>query len=185
MAGQPQREPSMFIDQRTAFNLCTFAADAAMRCFTPFTRCHQGTRSMGLAGFGAMLLIPLWAGFAHAPDMLAYWHFWLAMVIYRRITADRVQHTQYQGWPWMFRWCANSELNARLGETAAMPVLGGIVSAFSEDVGRFITVFGTFSYVYRFILDAMTVAHREQAAHNAIRQMEASLKDFQRGGRGR
>lgn len=67
-----------------------------------------------------------------------------------------------------------------------MPIIGSIVSSvFSEDIGRFITVVGTFSYAYRYVLDAMTVARRQEAAHNAIHEMEAMQVHFQRERRDR
>jgi hypothetical protein len=177
---QPQGGPPLFIDMRNAFNIATFIADVGAATIWPFTRCHMGTRGMGMAGFWAMLFIPIYAGLARAPDLLAYWHLWLAMAVYRRITADRLQHTQFRGWPWMFLWWTRSEMSARLAEAAAMPILGAIVSAFSEDIGRFIIVVGTFSFSYRYVLDAMTEARRQEAAWNAIREMEAMQKHFHR-----
>jgi hypothetical protein len=184
MPGQQQQQPNnspMLIAMRPAFTIATFFADVATASIRPFTRYREGTRGMGTAGFWAMVSIPVYAGLAEAPDMLAYWHLWLAMAIYRRITADPAQDTRFQGFAWMFTWCTNSELSAKLMEAAAMPVIGGIVSsALSEDIGHFITVVGTFSFAYRYVLDAMTEARRRELAQNAIREMEAMQKHFHR-----
>jgi hypothetical protein len=168
---------------RTGFNVATFLADVGMACFLPITHSHQGAHSMGKAGFCAMLAIPIWAGLARAPDLLAYWHFWMAMAIYRRITASPAEHTQYRGRPWMFSWCTNSEMTARLLEAASMPLLGAIVGELSLDVGRFVTVVGTFSFAYRYVLDVMTEERRSEAAWNAVREMEAMQHHFHRARR--
>ena len=109
-----------------------------------------------------MLFILVYAWLAESPDMITYWYLWMGMVIYRRITADKCQHSQYRGWPWMFRWCVKSEMTARLLEAATMPLLGGIVSGFSEDVGRFVTA-GVFSFGFRYLIDASTEARRREA----------------------
>lgn len=168
---QQQRQPSGLLDFRTGFNLGVFVIDTYIAGIRPFTRSHMGTRGMGAAGFWAMLFIPLYAGLAEAPDLLGYWYLWLGMVIYRRITADTCQHPYHQGSPWMFGWCVNGDLGPRLLEAATMPLLGGIVSTFSEDVGAFITA-GVFPFGLRYAIDAMTEARRREAARIARIEME-------------
>jgi hypothetical protein len=175
---QQQRESSWLIDMRTTFNLVTFVVDTHTACIRPFTRSHMGTRGMGAAGFWAMLAIPLYAGLAEASDLLSYWYLWLGMVICRRIKADKYQHPHYQGWPWMFDWCMKSDLGSRLMEAATMPLLGSIVSAFSEDVGLFVTA-GVFSFGLRYAIDAMTSARRREAARIARIEMELMQRYYE------
>ena len=73
-------------------------------------------------------------------------------------------------------------MTARLLEVAAMPFIGGIVSGFSEDVGYFITTVGTFSFAGRYVIDAVTIARRKEAAHNAVIEMEHFHQYFQSEG---
>jgi hypothetical protein len=183
MPQQQQPNHSLLpIDMRTGFNIWIFIVDAWCAGLWPFTRCHMGTRGMGTAGFWAMLFIPIYAGLAEAPDLLAYWHLWLAMAIYRRITADPVQDTRFQGFVWMFNWCTKSEMTARLLEAASMPLIGGILSTFSEDIGRFLTL-AIFPLSFRYLVDALTIAKREEAVANAIHDMNAMQVHFQRARR--
>lgn len=178
MPQQQQRESSWLDDARTGFNLATFGADVLNACFQPFTRSGMGTGGLGMAGVGALLLILIYAGLANAPDMLIYWYAWLGMVIYRRITADKSQHTKFHGCVWMFDWCTQHEMTARLLEAAAMPLLGSMIGRFSEPVGLFIT-FGVFSFGYRYAIDQATVARRRDAGHNARIEMEAMQRQMQ------
>jgi hypothetical protein len=172
MARPQQQQSSMLMDMRTSFNIVTLIADVHTACIRPLTRSHQGPHALGWPGFWAMLAIPLYAGLADAPGMLTYWYFWTAMVAYRRLTADRRQHTEYQGRPWMFAWFMRDELNMRALEAATMPVLAGVASAFfGEDVGTFISA-GIFSFGFRYVIDSMTRARRIAAARNARIEME-------------
>jgi hypothetical protein len=173
MAKPQQQDKSVFTDMRTAFNVFTLGADIVTACVRPFTRSRIGTSGMSWAGFTAMIAIPVYAATAEAPGMLGFWHAWLAMVIYRRITADTHQHSQYQGLPWMFAWC-RSELTARALEAGTMPLLGSAAGTlFGEDVGLFISA-STFAFAYRYVIDRMTVARRNEAARNARIEMEST-----------
>jgi hypothetical protein len=166
-----QGPSSMLIDMRTSFNVLTFVADVHTACIRPFTRTHQGIHGMGWAGFYAMLAIPAVAALGEMPGLLTYWYVWMAMVIYRRIKADKYQHSSYQGWPWCFRWCMNNELNMRAMEAGTMPMLAGIASAvFGPEVGTFIC-FGFFSFGYRYVIDSMTHAQRIKASRDARIEM--------------
>lgn len=183
MPQQQQPNNSLLpIDMRTGFNIWTYGADVWCVCLWLFTRCRMGKHGMGMAGFWAMIFIPIYAGLTRSHDLLIFWHYWMAMAIFRRITHDPAQDSRFRGFVWMFSWCTNSEMTARLLEAASMPLIGTLVSAFSEDVGRFITL-GTFPLAYRYILDALTIAKREEAVANAIHDMNAMQGHFQRARR--
>ena len=174
------------MDMRTGFNGLTFLADIHMAAILPWTRSGMGTRGMGWPGFWAMLGIPLYAGLAEAPEMLAYWHVWMAMVIYRRLTADSWQHPQYQGRAWMFHWCMKRELDARLMEAGTMPLIGGILCGISEPIGLFVTA-GFFSFGFRYVVDVAAHARRQEAVARARIEQEAMQayveEDMRRYGR--
>jgi hypothetical protein len=179
---QQQHQSSWPNDARAGFNLVTFAADVHIACIRPFTRSGMGTGGMtGMASLGAMLFIPIYAGLVEAPEMLTYWYAWLAMAIYRRIKADKSQHTEFHGIVWIFDLCVQRERTAQLLEAATMPVLGAIIGQWSDDVGLFITT-GVFSFGYRYVINVAADARRRAAAHNARIDMEAMQREFQ--GRG-
>jgi len=169
---QQQQQPSMLVDMRTSFNIANFLADIHSACIRPFTRTGMGARGLGASGFFAGILILAYAGFADAPDMLLYFQAWVIMAVYRRITADKTQHSQFQGFVWMFDWCVKNELTARLLEAGSMWVIGGILSGFSEAVGRFVSA-GVFSLGLKYLIDASTIQRQKEAAHNARIEMEA------------
>jgi hypothetical protein len=175
---QQQQESSMLIDMRTSFNLLNFLADAHTASIRPFTRSGMGTRGIGAPGFWAMLLILAYAGFANAPEMILYFWAWLAMVVYRRITADRRQHTDFQGWVWMFDWCLKDELKAHLLEAVSMWAIGGFLCGFSEPLGQFVML-GAVSFGVKYAINAATVARRREAAHNARIEMETMQRQFE------
>jgi hypothetical protein len=178
MPPQQQEKQSMLIDMRTSFNILYFVASIHAKCIEPFTRSGMGTRGIGAAGFWAMLFIPAYAGTVHADEMLAYWHAWVLMVIYRRVTADRKQHTDFGGWVWMFDWLIKDELNARRLEAVSMLVLGNLLSAWSEAVGQFVT-YGFFSLGIKCVIDGINRARQKEAAHNAPLEMWAMQQRFQ------
>lgn len=169
---QQQQQPSLLTDMRTSFNILVFVADAHTACIRPFTRTGMGPRGMGTPGFWAMLFIPVYAGLARAPDMLTYWYFWIAMVIYRRLSCEKFQHPDYQGRVWMFHWCMKREIDARLMEAGTMPLLGGILCGISEPIGLFVTA-GIFSFGLRYVVDAAAHQRRIEAIRAARMEMEA------------
>jgi hypothetical protein len=174
---QQKEKSSYLIEMRHAANLLFFITDAHAMCILPFTRSHMGKRGVGAAGFWAMIGIALYAGTMNAPEMITYWYVWLCMCIYRRIFADRNQHTQYRGWVWAFDWCVRDELTARRLEVAAVFALGIAVMEWSQAIGQFL-VYGSFSLGVQSSLAAMHRTRRLEAAHNARLEMETMQQQF-------
>jgi hypothetical protein len=178
MPPQQKQQQSFLVDMRASFNIVNFLADIHTAAIRPWTRSGMGTRGMGAAGLFAGVLILGYAGFAEAPEMITYFWAWLAMVVYRRITADKREHTHYQGRVWLFHWCLKDELNARLMEAGTMWILGGVLAGVSEALGQFV-VAGLFSFGLKYVIDAATVERRREAAHNARIEMETHHQSFE------
>jgi hypothetical protein len=178
MKQQQQQTPSILLDMRTGFNLAMFAADVHTACIRPITRSGMGTRGMGAPGFWAMLLIPTYAAAADAPEMIRYFWVWLALVVYRRIRADKRQHTQFQGWVWPLDWCVKNELTAHLLEAVSMLLIGSMLTGISEALGMFISA-GFVSFGFRYVIDAMVIQRQKEAAHNARVEMQAMQGHFE------
>src|SRR5690349_21771385 len=102
---RPQQEPTSPYNLRSSFDLVMFTATILSMCILPLTRRRMGRRCMGRHGFFAMLLIFFYAGLQNSIDMFHYLYVWIGMVIFRRLTADKQQHTRYPGSVWLFDWC--------------------------------------------------------------------------------
>ncbi len=178
MPRQQQQEQSFHTDMRTGFHILYIGTNVLTAGVRPVTRSGMGTRGIGAPGFWTMLFIPLYAGTTNSPEMLTYWYVWVVMVIYRRITADRHQHTNFQGWVWAFDWLIKDELNARRLEAVSMLIVGNLLSAWSEPVGQFVS-YASYALGVQCVLDAMTRTRQKEAAHNAKVEMLAMQVRFQ------
>jgi hypothetical protein len=181
---KPQQPPSMLIDMRTSFNLLNFVADVHTAAIRPFTRSGMGTRGLGAAGIWAGGLLLVYAGAANAPEMLRYAWVWLALVVYRRLTADRRQHSQFQGIVWMFDWLFTDEMKARLLEVVVVWIVGSYLCRFSEPLGQFVA-WGALSFAFKYAVHAATRARQSEAAHNARVEMETMQRRFEEERQGR
>jgi hypothetical protein len=95
-------------------NLGFNVASAYGACLWPFTRSHFGSHAF--AGYPLSLIgMVVYAGWRNCDAMMTYLVVWLVALIYRRLTADRNQHSRFQGYPWVFGWMANQHV-AKLGE---------------------------------------------------------------------
>lgn len=103
MGDKPREMPeSKNVEGRDIVNLSFQLASIHAACVWPFTRSGFGTHAF--SGYPWSLLLML--GYAAArpcPAMQWYIPAWLLMVLYRRATADRRQHSKYQGAPWLFK----------------------------------------------------------------------------------
>jgi hypothetical protein len=175
----------MFTDARNVFNIATIAADVHTACIRPLTRMRMGTRGMGAAGFWAMLAIPIYAATVQSELMLTYWYVWMAMVIFQRLKADKIQHHAFQGFVWMFDWCIPNEIAARWCEAASMFAIGSLLMGWSEPLGQFVFYSG-FSFAFRCLIDGMTRQRQIEIAHNAgveMWQMQERLQQTRRTSR--
>jgi len=103
MGDKPREMPeSTNVEGKDIVNLSFQLASIHAACVWPFTRSGFGTHAF--RGYPWSLLLML--GYAAArpcPAMQWYIPAWLLMVLYRRSTANRHQHSKYQGYPWLFK----------------------------------------------------------------------------------
>lgn len=149
-------------------------------CITPFIRSRFGTHAF--AGYPmAGLLMFFYAGFARCPLLLWYIPAWMAMIAYRRLTADRNQHSRYQGYPWVFGWMAN-EYVARVFEVFIAFFAAVFLSMVSKPLSKFVMA-EIVSLIIVLATECATLGARKRALHDA--QIEARhMSDLQRGGSG-
>jgi len=166
------------MDVRTGFNIAYFIACVHAMCILPFTRSGMGTRGIDATGFWALLLIAFYTGEMHCPEMLTYWYVWVVMVVYRRLTTDKRQHTQFEGWVWPFQWIVRNEVIAKWLEALSMLILGTLFKKWSEPVGQFL-FYGFFSLGFKCVIEGMHRARQKEAAHNARFEMLATQRRFQ------
>jgi hypothetical protein len=93
-----------------AYNL----ASAYGACLWPFIRCRFGSHAF--AGYVLSAIgMGVYAAYRNCGAMAWYFIAWTIAVAFRRLTADRNQHSRYQGDAFVFGWLAN-QFVARLAE---------------------------------------------------------------------
>ena len=179
---ETQQQPTNLYDARASFNLFNAVANVHAKCLLPFTRCHMGKHGMGLLPsiFAAFLMLA-YAQYARAPEMLLFCRAWLVMAVLRRLTADRRQHTEYEGWPWLFGFLRNQQL-ARLLEAGSLWLIGGWLSTYSVPLGRFVAA-GAFSYGFKYAVDRIVDGRMQDAAHDAPIEMAWLQRTMEKGRR--
>src|SRR5438128_8177324 len=104
--GRPEGDwqgPSM----KDTFNIFNLACNALGACVTPFLRTGFGKNYPGVAGAGALLIMPLYAAFGEVPEMFPYIGVWLIAVIIQRAKTfgmakkGIIVHSRYWGDPWL------------------------------------------------------------------------------------
>jgi hypothetical protein len=168
----PDQQPEPFLpDMRSSANLIYWLVSAFGMTVLPFVRQGFGKHGIGLPGLLAGAIIWLYAGLADAPEMLTYFVVWAAFCIYRRMTHDPRQHTQYQGYPLLTGWLFKSEMTARLAEAGLVWIAGGILSGLSPALGQFLS-FGAYALSLKYMLDGAVIERQKEAAHDAITTMK-------------
>jgi len=175
---QQQQQPSPFLDPRTVFGIGLTAADIHTAAIRPFTRSGNGIQPLGIPGVLALLLIVFYGACLNAPEMFLFFWAWLVMLFYRRFTADRRQHTQFQGYVWALDWCIKDPATAHFIEFVALWAIGWGISFYSEPLGLFVS-FSFFSFGFRYIIDLITLRRRKESIHNAHVEMDLMQQTVQ------
>ena len=126
--------------------LLSFARVHAL-CLTVFIRRDYGREGIGMTGLGALVLIPVYAGFTNSHAMLLFWGFWFLAVISQRMRQYRnwrngvVLHSRYEGYPWLaFKLFPRirTEGNAKAAEAFMLFGIGGVLTYFDKPLGWFV-----------------------------------------------
>ncbi len=80
----------------------------------------------------------VYAGYARFPQLIRYVPVWMILILFRRLTADRTQHSRYQGYPWLARRFPfmKGELKARTLEPWLLFASGVYLYTVSQPLGE-------------------------------------------------
>jgi hypothetical protein len=94
-------------ERREAANWLKWIADTGAMAVAPVMRTRFGQEGIGMAGARAALLILGWAGLGYSEPLLYYFGLWLLCCCWQRAKTERlvrrgwVEHSRYNGWPWL------------------------------------------------------------------------------------
>ncbi len=166
-----EKQEGMLLSNSDTFNLLYFCINVYAWALLPFLRTGIGRNGMGVPALVAMFVI-LWnAGENHSQEMLTYFWFWFAMVVWRRLTPGKGVISVYQGWPCLTAWLVGDEMLARLAEAVLVWVVGNWLRGWSEAVGQFVT-YGSFALGLKYWLESTFIARQEEAIEDARIEME-------------
>jgi hypothetical protein len=83
------------------------------------------------------VIVFFYAGFADCPELIYAIPFWCILIIMRRITHNRDEHSRYLGNSWPFSWLVGEQI-ARWLELPLVLVVGSFLRDFSEPLGNFV-----------------------------------------------
>jgi hypothetical protein len=178
---QPQDQAVWNQNPASLTDLAYKAAIVYSGAFTPILRSGFGTKAFR-AYIGTLVLMIVYAGTYNCPELIRYLPYWLAMVAFRRITSDRRQHSQYQGYPWLAAIIMRKELRARLLEPWLCFFAGLALMPYSEPLAMFV-MGGCVSLLVVLGIEMEVIRSRKRAMHDAM--VEAGhMRDLQSGGDG-
>src|SRR4051812_19896064 len=117
---QQDKPESLLLDMKESTSIAYALANVHAMAILPLIRTGMGKRGVGMTGFFAALLILFYGALKNAPEMFAYSYVWLLAVIYRKLTYDPIEHTEYQGRPILTGWLFSDEMTARKVEAVLM-----------------------------------------------------------------
>jgi hypothetical protein len=97
---------------------------------------------------------------------------WLLAVIWRKLTADPIEHSSYQGMPFLTAWLMPNEYLARCAEAGLMVLFGALLSRANEAVGLFVSA-GAIPLMGKYILEHTLHERRIRAAIDMQAEAEA------------
>jgi hypothetical protein len=165
----PEKTEPLLPGMRGSTNLICWVAVAFSMTLLPFLRSGMGKRGIGLPGVFAFILILGYASLA--PEMIVYLWAWLAMVIYRKLTYDPLQHTEYGGRCVLTDWLFHNEMTSRLAEAGLVWAIGNVLSDLSPAIGQFVT-WDAYALWVNYMLENAVIERQKEAAHDAITTMQ-------------
>src|SRR4051794_37286901 len=134
-----QQQRSIPDDVRQGFNIVSWLLYSWSMAYLPFLRIGFGVRGMEGYSFWAMVIILAYGTLGNSPAMVwGYLPAWVLMVLWKKIRADPIQESSYQGWPLLTGWMIPDEYLARCAEAGLMILLGALLSRVDEAVGLFV-----------------------------------------------
>ncbi len=144
-AANPQGGNNDPFNVRTGVNLLALAANGYATTMTPFLRRGFGSEALGINGIVAALIILVYAGATHCPEMITFFWVWLGFVAYQRIYGlnlrrqGHVVHSRYAGWPEVgLRFTKSAKIARQVVEPLVCLVAGAVLFLYSEPLGRFV-----------------------------------------------
>jgi hypothetical protein len=173
-----QPTPGDQITMQGTFHLLHLLAQGLATCFTVFTRHTFGQEALSWNGLCAFILIPVYAGFAEAPEMFDFWGLWFAAFVIQRLrTVWAVGHgwkvhSRYSGHPWLglqFPF-VKSYRGAVTIESLSLLVGGFLLCRMSEPLGRFM-MFGGLSIFMVYAIDRQAIVMETRRMQDAELEM--------------
>jgi hypothetical protein len=180
MAQPTERKPQRPED---VVNIVYGIATIYSGCFTPVLRSGFGSRAF--ASYPASLILMIaYGGFANCQEIGLYIPVWLVMVVVRRLTADKRQHSRAQGYPWLCRRIpfVRNEYQARVIEPWVCFFAGIFLMSLSPALGNFVAA-GCVPLLAVLMTEVAALQARKQAMEDAQKEA-ATMMDLQRGGSG-
>ena len=169
MPQPPEKKPQDYID------IANTIAMIVAGPFIPFLRSHCGSHAFYKL-WPTAIYLPLYAGYARVPELMYWFYPWLAAMIFRRLTYDRNQDSNYRGWPWLTGLMFRRERTVRLMEAL---LLLGTGYWLEGPVGHFLMI-GAAGLFVTLRIDAMVLAARRRIIHDGRIRSE-QLARMQRG----
>ncbi len=158
-------------------DLSHYAALVVSGPFLPLLRSRCGSHAFEHL-WPCVFYIPFYAAFTDAPEIIYWVPVWLVLLVFRRLTHDRNQHSRYRGWPWLGGLFTRREKNARLIE-ATLVLAGGY--ALDGPAGKFLMI-GAAGLFVTFVVESMVIQSRERINKDNAIEAE-NMARVQRGGR--
>jgi hypothetical protein len=163
MTKQEENDP---LNLKQAVNVTYLVSSVVELAFLPFYRGHMGTHSLNL-GLFTYIFILFYGGLGRAMWIATdYLPVWLAAAAWRRLTADRRQHSRYRGRIWLFR---RYERLGRYAEVALLYAMGGL---FEHPPSRMFFRMGAAASLIVTYVDRFTAERRALQRHDAEIEMD-------------
>ncbi len=105
---------------------------------TPWTRSRFGSRAFSSGPYAGVLMF-FYAGLGNCPELAYYIVPWIVCIAFRRLTADRTEHSTFRGYVWSLTWLLGHNL-ARLAEAALLFGAAVYLQDISVPLARFVGV---------------------------------------------
>lgn len=168
MSKQPDKPEGFLPNFQHSTNFLYWIVSLLSKTVTPAIRTSLGKHGVGLDGLMAGVLILGVASLGNSNQVLMYFFVWSACCMYRRMTYDPMQATQFPGWCLLTQWMFHGEMTARLAEAVIVWVAAGMIPG---TLGVFLqwSAYGLFG---KYLLDAAIFERQKEAIGDTTAMME-------------